>query len=71
MTTSQDDAARTPAVVAELLMCASRETESIRLLIGCAELQQAQAVKQQLATLTRAEVRAALEYRRAGPGAAQ
>lgn len=72
MTNTQDGGTRTPAEIAVLFAIAGRETEAINQLSGCVEqLHEVQAAKQQLATLTPAEVRAALEYRRAGVGEAQ
>ena len=49
-----------------------REVEAIEQLTGCvAQLHEVQAAKAQLASLTPAEVRAALEFRRGGIGEAQ
>ena len=72
MTNTQDGGPGTPEVIAELFPIAGRETEAIKQLTGCVEqLHEVQAAKQQLSTLTPAEVRAALEYGRAGLRAAQ
>lgn len=73
MTNTQDDGeSRTPAQIAELFAIAGRETEAIEQLTGCvAQLHEVQAAKAQLANLTPAEVRAALEFRRGGIGEAQ
>ena len=72
MTNTQDGGPRTPEEIAELFTVAGRETEAIQQLTGCVEqLHEVQAAKRELATLTPAEVRAALEYRRAGLGEAQ
>jgi hypothetical protein len=73
MTNTQDDReSRTPEQVAELFAIAGRETEAIEQLTGCvAHLHEVQAAKAQLASLTPAEVRAALEFRRGGIGEAQ
>jgi len=72
MTSTQDGGTRTPAEIAELFTIADRETEAIQRLTGCVEqLHEVQAAKRELATLTPAEVRAALEFRRAGFGEAQ
>lgn len=72
MTNTQDGENRTPEEVAELFAIAGRETEAIEQLTGCvAQLHEVQAAKAQLATLTPAEVRAALEFRRGGLGEAQ
>ena len=63
---------RTPEQIAELFAIAGRETEAIEQLTGCvAQLHEVQAAKAQLATLTPAEVRAALEFRRGSLGEAQ
>lgn len=66
MTNSHDDGAiRTPAQIAELFAIAGQEIEAIEQLTGCvAQLHQVQEAKAQLASLTPAEVRAALEFRR-------
>ena len=67
MTDTQDGGTRSPEEIAELFTIAGRETEAIQQLTGCVEqLHEVQAAKRELATLTPAEVRAALEYRRAG-----
>jgi len=72
MTDTQDGGTRTPGEIAELFTIAGRETEAIRQLTGCVEqLHQVQAAKRALAILTPAEVRAALEFRRASFGQAQ
>ena len=58
--------------IAELFTIAGRETAAIKQLTGCVEqLHEVQAAKRELASLTPAEVRAALEFRRAGLGEAQ
>lgn len=63
---------RTPEQIAELFTIAGRETEAIEHLTGCvAQLHEVQAAKAELASLTPAEVRAALEFRRGGLGEAQ
>ena len=65
MTNTHDGEPRTPEEIAELFAIAGRETEAIEQLTGCvAQLHEVQAAKAQLATLTPAEVRAALEFRR-------
>ena len=70
--TSKQDATRSPVEIAELFGIAGRETDAIRKLTGCMkQLHEVQAAKRALATLTPAEVRAALEYRRASVGGAQ
>ena len=72
MTKTQDDTlddgeSRTPQQVAELFAIAGGESEAIEQLTGCvALLREVQAAKAQLASLTPAEVRAALEFRRGG-----
>ncbi|MGE9809526.1 hypothetical protein [Janibacter sp. G1551] len=67
-----DDEGRTPEQIAELFAIAGREIEAIEQLTGCvAQLHEVQAAKAKPATLTPAEVRAALEFRRAGLGEAQ
>jgi hypothetical protein len=72
MANTQDGGARAPEEIAELFTIAGREAEAIKQLTGCVEqLHEVQAAKRELATLTPAEVRAALEYRRAGLGEAQ
>jgi hypothetical protein len=72
MTNTQHGGPRTPEEIAELFAIAGRETEAIKQLTGCVEqLHEVQAAKQQLSTLTPTEVRAALEYRRAGWHAAR
>lgn len=71
MTNTHDGEPRTPEQIAELLAIAGRETEAIEKLTGCvAQLHGVQAAKAQLATLTPAEVRAALEFRRGALGEA-
>jgi hypothetical protein len=70
--TQGDGEARTPEQIAELFAIAGRETEAIEQLTGCvAQLHEVQAAKAQLASLTPAEVRAALEFRRGILGEAQ
>lgn len=72
MTNTHDGEPRTPEQIAELFAIAGRETEAIEQLTGCvAQLHEVQAAKAQLATLTPAEVRAALEFRRGSLGEAQ
>jgi hypothetical protein len=72
MTNTHDGAARTPERIVELFAIAGREVEAIEQLTGCVEqLHEVQAAKAQLATLTPAEVRAALELRRGTLGEAQ
>ncbi len=67
-----DGESRTPEKIAELFVIAGREVEAIEQLTGCvAQLHEVQAAKVQLASLTPAEVRAALEFRRGGIGEAQ
>ncbi|MCV5111855.1 hypothetical protein OFM52_31860, partial [Escherichia coli] len=69
---THDGETRTPEQVAELVAIAGREIEAIEQLTGCvAQLPEVQAAKAQLATLTPAEVRAALEFRRGTIGEAQ
>jgi hypothetical protein len=63
---------RTPEQIAELFAIVGREIEAIEQLTGCvAQLHEAQAAKVQLATLTPAEVRGALEFHRGTFGEAQ
>lgn len=63
---------RTPEQIAELFTIAGRESEAIEPLAGCvAQLHEVQAAKAELAGLTPAEIRAALEFRRGGLGEAQ
>jgi hypothetical protein len=58
---------RTPEQIAGLFAITGRETEAIEHLTGCvAQLREVQAAKAELASLTPAEVRAALEFRRGG-----
>ena len=72
VTNTHDGETRTPEQVAELFAIAGREIEAIEQLTGCvAQLHEVQAAKAQLATLTPAEVRAALEFRRGTIGEAQ
>ena len=72
MTNTHDGETRTPEQIAELFAIAGREIEAIEQLTGCvAQLHEVQAAKAQLASLTPAEVRAALEFRRGGIGEAQ
>ena len=72
MTNTRDGEARTPEQIAELSAIVGREIEAIEQLTGCvAQLHEAQAAKVRLATLTPAEVRAALEFRRGTLGEAQ
>ena len=72
MANTHDGKTRTPEQIAELFAIAGRETEAIEKLTGCvAQLHDVQAAKAQLATLTPAEVRAALEFRRGTLGEAQ
>lgn len=72
MTDIEDGESRTPERIAELFAIAGRETEAIEQLTGCvAQLHEVQAAKAQLASLTPAEVRVALEFRRGSLGEAQ
>ncbi|GAB2863535.1 hypothetical protein [Nocardioides pacificus] len=72
MTDPQDGETRTPAQVAKLFAIAGSEIEAIEQLTGClALLHEVQAAKAQLATLSPAEVRTALEFRRDTLGEAQ
>jgi hypothetical protein len=72
MTNTQDGGTRSPEEIAALFTIAGRETDAIDKLAGCVEqLHEVQAAKRELAGLTPAEVRAALEYRRAGFGEAR
>jgi hypothetical protein len=72
MTNTHDGETRTPGQIAELFAIAGREIEAIEQLTGCvAQLHEVQAAKAQLAALTAAEVRAALEFRRGTLGEAQ
>lgn len=57
---------RSPEEIAGLFDVVGRESETIRQLSGCVEdLREVQAAKQALLTVSPAQVRAALEYRRA------
>ena len=72
MTNTHDGETRTPEQIAELFAIAGREIEAIEQLTGCvAQLHEVQAAKAELASLTPAEVRAALEFRRGGIGEAK
>ena len=72
MTNTHGGETRTPEQVAELFAIAGREVQAIEQLTGCvAQLHEVQAAKAQLATLTPAEVRAALEFRRGSLGEVQ
>ena len=72
MTNTHDGESRKPEEIAELFAIAGRETEAIEQLTGCvAQLHEVVAAMAQLATLTPAEVRAALEFRRGTLGEAQ
>jgi hypothetical protein len=72
MTNTKDGGTRSPEEIAELFTIAGREIDAIQQLTGCVEqLHDVQAAKRELANLTPAEVRAALEYRRAGSGRAR
>lgn len=75
MTKSHAGETRNPEQIAELFAIAGREIEAIEAieqLTGCvAQLHEVQAAKAQLATLTPAEVRATLEFRRGTFGEAQ
>ena len=72
MTNTHDGETRTPEQVAELFAIAGREFEAIEQLTGrVAQLHEVRAAKAQLSTLTPAEVRAALEFRRGTLGEAQ
>ena len=68
--TSTQDGPWTSQEIAEVFT--GRENAAIKQVTGCVEqLHEAQAAKRELAGLTPAEVRAALEFRRAGLGEAQ
>ncbi len=70
--TNTEGETRSPEQIAELFAIAGRETEAIERLTGCvAQLHDVQAAKAELATLSPAEVRAALEFRRGSLGEAQ
>lgn len=72
MTDVDDGETCRPEQIAELFAIAGREIEAIEQLTGCvAQLHEVQAAKAQLATLTPAEVPAALEFRRGTFGEAQ
>ena len=72
MTNTHDGETRTPEQIAELFAIAGREIEAIEQLTGCvAQLHEVQAAKAELASLTPAEVRATLEFRRGGIGEAK
>ena len=72
MTNTHDGETRTPEQIAQLFAIARRQIEAIEQPTGCvAQLHQFQAAKAQLATLTPAEVRAALEFRHGRVGEAQ
>jgi len=72
MANTHDGETRTPEQIAELFAIAGREIEAIEQLTGCvAQLHEVQAAKAQLATLTPADVRAALKFRRGTLGEAQ
>ena len=72
MTNTREGRPRTPEEIAELFTITGRETEAITRLTGWVEqLHQVQAAKPKLANLAPAEVRAALEYRRAALGEVQ
>ena len=72
MTDTQRGGIRSPEEIAELFTIAGRETDAIKQLTGCVEqLHEVQAAKEQASSLTSTEVRAALEYRRAGLQEAQ
>lgn len=63
--TNHDDEKRTPAQIAQLFEIARREGEAVRQLDGCvAMFNEVQQAKAALKSLTPAEVREALEYRR-------
>ena len=71
MTNTHEGEPRTPEQTAELFTIAACEIEAIEQLTGCVvQLHEVQAAKAQLATLTPAEVRAALEFRRGAVGEA-
>lgn len=56
---------RSPEEIAELFDIVGRESSTIRQLSGCVEqLLEVESAKESLKTLTSAEVRAALRYRR-------
>ena len=72
MTNTHDGETRTSEQIAELFAIAGREIETVEQLTGCvAQLHEVQAAKAQLATLTPAKVRDALEFRRCALGEAQ
>jgi hypothetical protein len=65
MSMTDEHGQRSPQEIAEFFEVAGRETDAIRQLSGCVtDLLEVQAAKESLKALTRAEVRAALEYRR-------
>lgn len=72
MTNNHDGEPRTPEQIAELFAIAGREIEAVEQLTGCvAQLHEVQAATAQLAILTPAEIRAALEFRRCALRGAQ
>lgn len=72
MTNTHDGEPRMPEQIAELFAIAGREIEAVEQLTGCvAQLHEVQAAKAQLAILTPAEIRAALEFRRCALRGAQ
>ena len=72
MTNTHDGETRTPEQIVELFAIAGREIEAVEQLTGCvAQLHEVQVAKAQLAILTPAEVRAALEFRRCALRGAQ
>lgn len=72
MTNTHDGETHTPKQIAELFAIARRQIEAIEQPTGCvAQLHRVQAANAQLATLTPAEVRAALEFRHSSVGEAQ
>jgi len=72
MTNTHEGEPRTPEQIAELFAIAGREIEAVEQLTGCvAQLHEVQAAKAQLAILTPAEIRAALEFRRCALRGAQ
>ena len=72
MTNTHDGETCTPEQFAELFAIAGREIKAVEQLTGCvAQLHEVQAAKAQLAILTPAEIRAALEFRRCALSGAQ
>ena len=72
MTNTHDGEPHTPEQIAKLFAIAGREIKAVEQLTGCvAQLHEVQAAKAQLAILTPAEIRAALEFRRCALRGAQ